>query len=267
MQDKTFNRYREVIQEKAGISLSDRKRALVRGRISKRMRSLGISDYDQYLDRVEDDQTGVELTELLDAISTNVTRFFRESDHFDFLAEKISQWSAAGQNRFRFWSAACSTGEEPYTMGMVISEQLGGTGCNWKILATDISTKVLKTAKNGTYAKKKMKKVTPDLLHRYFRKNQTEDGTTYTVKAPLRQKVLFRRLNLADPPYPMNGPLDVIFVRNVMIYFDNEVRSRLLNEAHRLLRPDGYLIVGHAESLTGCLGSFKPIQPSVYVKA
>jgi chemotaxis protein methyltransferase CheR len=266
MDDEVFNRYRRVVYEKAGISLSEKKRSLIRGRIGKRMRALKISDFGSYLDRVEGDPTGAELTELLDAISTNVTRFFRESEHFDFLADTVREWSRAGQRKFRFWSAACSTGEEPYTMAMVLDDSLGDRNADWRILATDISTRVLKTATQATYAEKKLQKVPQELRRRHFRRDTGEDATTHTVQPRIRNRVLFRRLNLASPPFPMNGPHDIIFARNVMIYFDNDVRRRLLDEVHRLLRPDGYLIVGHAESLTGSLGNFKAVQPSIYVK-
>ncbi len=266
MDDEVFNRYRKVIREKAGISLSEKKRALVRGRVSKRMRALNINDFGSYLDRVESDETQKELTELLDAISTNVTRFFRESEHFDFLEKVVSRWHEAGQDKFRFWSAACSTGEEPYTMAMVLKDALPDRGVDWKILATDISTQVLRTAAKGRYAEKKLEKVDESRIRRFFSKNTGDDETTYKVRPSLRQKILFRRLNLSDPPYPMSGPMDVIFARNVMIYFDNDVRNMLLEEVHRLLRPNGYLIVGHAESLTGCLGDFETVRPSVYVK-
>lgn len=264
MKDQTFDRYREIIYEKAGISLSEKKRALVRGRVSKRMRALGLSDYGDYLDRVESDSTGKELTELLDAISTNVTHFFREAAHFDFLEKVVSRWVDEGQTRFRFWSAACSTGEEPYSMAMVLSNVFQGHNIDWKILATDLSTRALKKAMSATYEEKKLDKVDPDFLDRYFRRNRSQDGSTYTVCPELREKVVFRQLNLSNPPFPMDGPLDVIFARNVMIYFGRPVRRSLLKELYRLLRPQGYLLVGHAESLPGCLDQFQPVQPSVY---
>ncbi|MFW6457649.1 MAG: CheR family methyltransferase [Planctomycetota bacterium] len=266
MEDAVFNRYRRVIREKAGISLSDKKRALVRGRVSKRMRALGIDDFGSYLDRVEEDSSQAELTELLDAISTNVTRFFREPEHFEFLAEVVSQWRQNGQVKFRFWSAACSTGEEPYTMAMVLSDVFPDTGIDWKILATDISTQVLRTASEGVYKEKKLEKVDDSRKKRFFRKKRSEGDNLYSVSSKLHQKIIFRRLNLSEPPYPMQGPMDVIFVRNVMIYFDNAVRNRLLKEVYRLLRPNGYLVVGHAESLTGCLSNFESIRPSIYIK-
>lgn len=266
MDNKIFNRYREIIYEKAGIALSQKKHALVRGRISKRMRALGIEDFGQYLNRVESDSTGNELTELLDAISTNVTRFFREQDHFDFLAEATSNWLGNGQKKFRFWSAACSTGEEPYGMAMILSECLPESGIDWKILATDISTQVLKTAARGEYSSEKLKNVSKNRIKRFFHGKKPADNETYIARPELRNRILFRRLNLAVTPYPMQGPIDIIFARNVMIYFSQEIRERLVQEAHRLLRQDGYLIVGHAESLTGCLKSFKSVRPSVYIK-
>ena len=266
MEDETFDRYRKIIYEKAGISLSGKKRALVRGRVSKRMRALGLSDYGEYLTRVEEDTTGKELTELLDAISTNVTHFFRESAHFEFLENVVSHWMDEGQTRFRFWSAACSSGEEPYSMAMVLANAFEGSNIDWKILATDLSKSVLRKAMSATYEKKKLDKIPPDLMSRYFRQNSPNGKTEYTVCRALQDNVVFRQLNLSSPPFPLNGPLDVVFARNVMIYFGTEVRRALLEELHRLLRPQGYLVVGHAESLPGCLDNFQPVRPSVYKK-
>ncbi|MFP4175654.1 MAG: CheR family methyltransferase [Planctomycetota bacterium] len=266
MKDEVFNRYRKLIYDKAGIALSEKKRALVRGRIGKRMRDLGLDSYEEYLERIEADTSGRELTELLDAISTNVTRFFREPEHFKFFADVVSRWNKAGQEKFRFWSAACSTGEEPYTMAMVLADIFPDPNLDWKILATDISTKVLNRALEGTYPEKAFSKVSRDRMKRCFTKNRGEDPPTYTVRPVLKRRVLYRRLNLADAPYPMSGPMDVIFARNVMIYFDNRMRKKVLEEMDRLLRRGGYLIVGHAESLTGTLGSLKSVQPSVYKK-
>jgi chemotaxis protein methyltransferase CheR len=266
MSKRVFNRFREIVYEKAGISLSEKKHTLVCSRLRKRMRKLDMDDFDSYLERVESDESGTEIVELLDAISTNVTRFFRESEHFDFLSEAIDEWARQGQERFRFWSAACSTGEEPYCIAMTASEALGGGKTDCKVLATDISTRALKTALRAQYPPKKVKGVETDLLDRYFSKKRIDGEKLYQVKSWLRRCVIFRRANLAKPPFPMSGPFDAIFVRNVMIYFDNRVRKQLLEEVRRLLRPNGYLFVGHAESLVGHLADFTAVRPSIYVK-
>lgn len=267
MDQTTFNRFRQIVYEHSGISLSDGKVALVTARIGKRMRSLGLDSSQDYLRYLKQDESGQELINLLDVISTNVTHFYREAVHFDFVSEVMKEWLAAGQKRFRFWSAACSTGEEPYTLAITLKEVFGGQPTDAKILATDISTRVLALCQAGLYSAERVKPVPPELRTRYFDRVQDPSGPCYQVKEALRQMVVGRRLNLSAPPFPMRGPLDIIFCRNVMIYFDDVVRRRLLAEMHRLLKPGGYLLVGHAESLTGMVSDFKVIKPSIYIKA
>ena len=266
MEKRTFEKFRQIVYEKSGISLGERKEALVSARVGKRMRALGIDDHRKYLRHVINDDTGVEIVHLLDAISTNVTSFFRESTHFDFLSDAISQWLADGQRRFRVWSAACSTGEEPFTLAMTLKECINGQNVDLRILATDISTRALDRCREATYAKEKLKDVPPLLRERYFEREEKEEGTFYNVKKPLKDIIVFKRLNLSTPPFPMHGPFDVIFCRNVMIYFDNYVRTNLLTDIYRLLKPGGYLMVGHAESLTGMVSEFKSVRPSVYIR-
>lgn len=267
MDKKMFAQYRDLIYAKSGINLGPGKDALVSSRIGRRMRALQIQGQDEYLRFVMEDKTGEELIHLIDAISTNVTSFFREAHHFDVLRHHLSKWVAAGQSRFRFWSAACSSGEEPYSLTIAIQEALGGTRADVKILATDISTRILEKARIGRYAEDKVQTVPKTLRQRYFTVQQEQDGAFYYVQPALRQMVVFQRLNLSHPPFPMKGPFDMVFCRNVMIYFDNETRIRLLGEIHRLLKPGGYLMVGHAESLTGQIASFRSVEPSIYVKS
>jgi len=266
MDEATFRKFCRLIYEKCGIRLGENKQALVHARIGKRMRALGMSEYKTYLKRATEDTTGEEIVQLLDAISTNVTSFFREADHFDFLRECFSEWLAQGQKRFRFWSAASSTGEEPYSLGMTLLEACGDRQVDMRILATDISTRVLDKCRAGMYAQKKLESVPAMLKGRYFEQIRGNGGVSYVVRKNLKDLVVFKRLNLSKPPFPMRGPLDVVFCRNVMIYFDNEVRKRLLADIRRLLKPNGYLMVGHAESLTTMVSDFKMVRPSVYVK-
>ncbi len=242
------------------------KEALVCARIGKRMRSLGIHDYRTYLWYVMQDKSGEETIYLIDAISTNVTGFFREADHFDFLREAVSEWLAQGQRRFRFWSAACSTGEEPYSLAMTLLETVNNPNIDIKILATDISTRALDKCRRGTYDEERMEPVPPALRESYFDRHRDEQGIYYTAKGALKNLIVFKRLNLSTPPFPMRGPLDAIFCRNVMIYFDDNVRINLLADMYRLLKPSGYLMVGHAESLTDIVSDFKAVKPSIYVK-
>jgi chemotaxis protein methyltransferase CheR len=266
MQKSTFNQLRKIIYEKSGISLGEQKETLVCARLGKRLRALGICDYRSYLRHVMEDETGEEIVMLLDAISTNVTSFFREPDHFEFLGEAVSKWFASGQTRFRFWSAASSTGEEPYSIAMTLIETLNGRSADTKILATDISTRVLEGSLAGSYTNEKMKNVPLTLRDRYFDARRDESGVSFAARGILKRLVVFKRLNLAAPPFPMRGPFDAIFCRNVMIYFDDSVRKNLLAEMYRLLKPGGYLMVGHAESLTGMVSDFKSVKPSIYLK-
>jgi chemotaxis protein methyltransferase CheR len=262
---RTFKQITALIYDRAGIMLSDQKETLVAARVGKRMRQLGMDDYASYLSRVETDESGDELVELLNAISTNTTHFFRESRHFDVLTDLLQQWEAEGRSRLRLWCAAASTGEEPYTIAMTLREAIPSVS-DVKLLATDISTKVLAHAREGVYTAKNAEAVPRDLRLRYFVKEGRGEDAAFKVKSELRRIVKFGRINLAKPPFPLRGPLDVIFCRNVMIYFDNKVRAGLLNDMSRLLRPGGVLIVGHAESLSGQLCPLVPIQPSVYIK-
>lgn len=266
LKKSTFDALRRIVFEEAGIALTDNKQALVSARVSKRLRALGLPDYDAYLQFLANDTSQDELVAFLDAISTNVTSFFREAKHFEFLTEVMAKWLEAGQTRFRLWSAAASTGEEPYTIAMTLREVIGNRSVDVKLLATDISTRVLRACKEGVYAENKLEGIPRNLRAKYFRRANGTPGH-YAVSDDLKRLISFHRLNLSTPPFPMKGPMDVVFCRNVMIYFDNTVRRRLLEDIHRLLKPGGYLMVGHAESLTGLLSTFKVVRPSVYIKA
>ena len=266
MHQSTFERFCEIVYEKSGIAINSNKIALVTARVGKRMRELGLNDDREYLNLVLEDPNGEEIVHLLDVISTNVTSFFREKTHFDFFAETIAQWYSQGQRKFRFWCAAASTGEEPYSIAMTFLDKIGTGVTNMKILATDISTRVLAQCNEGVYSKQKLAGVPQSMVTRFFNYNHDRKESMFEVKNELRNIITFSRLNLSKPPFPMQGPLDAIFCRNVMIYFDNSVRKNLLAECYRLLKPEGYLFVGHAESLTGLLIGFKAVMPSVYVK-
>ncbi len=265
--DKTvFDKLRKIIYETSGISLNANKEALVSARVAKRIRALGLEGHREYLHFLTTENTGNEIVHLLDAISTNVTHFFRESHHFDVLTSAMNDWLKKGERRFRFWSAGCSSGEEPYTIAMTLLEATNGHKADMRILATDISTQILGKSIDGVYEKKKMENISPVIRERYFDRQGRGDNAIYGVKDTLRRMTVFKRLNLSVVPFPMSGPMDAIFCRNVMIYFDNNVRQNLLNEFYRLIKPGGYLMVGHAESLTGMLSGFKTVKPSVYIK-
>jgi len=266
MSRKTFARFRTLIYQLSGIALGEGKEGLVRARVSKRMRALGLVDYDAYLEQLMADVTGDEIIELLDVISTNVTSFFREESHFALLSQLGKQWASEKRSRLRLWSAACSTGEEPYTMAMTLLAASEGTATDLKILATDLSTRALDAARAGLYGPDKTACIPRELRARYFERDAKRPAVL-RAGAELRRTVSFARLNLAEIPFPMSGPFDVVFCRNVMIYFDAEVRRRLLSQIQQLLRPGGYLFVGHSESLSGMTAGLRTVQASVYVKS
>jgi chemotaxis protein methyltransferase CheR len=266
MSRKTFSRFRALIYQLSGIALGDGKEGLVRSRVGRRMRALGLTDYDLYFDHLVADTSGDEIIHFLDVISTNVTSFFREEGHFRFLGETARCWGAERRSRIRLWSAACSTGEEPYSMAMTVRDAMEGNPLDLKVLATDLSTRALEAARAGVFSQDRADGMPRPLRDRFFVRDERRPGL-FRAGPELRRTVSFARLNLADVPFPMSGPFDAVFCRNVMIYFDGEVRRRLLSQIHRLLRPGGFLFVGHSESLSGLTAGFRTIQPSVYVKS
>ena len=261
-----FRRFQSLALEHAGIHLREGKEALVAARVSKRLRALRIDSPREYLSYLETDQTGEEVLHFLDVISTNFTGFFREEDHFDYLEEVFKEWLSSGQRRFRFWSTASSTGEEPYSLAITMEQALQARQVDYLVLATDISRRALLSANQGVYPAKALAPVGRLIKARYFNRSGSGSDPVWQVRPELRSKMVFRRLNLARPPFPMKGPLDVVLCRNVMIYFENEVRLRLVREMVRLLRPGGILIVGHAETLAGLDSGMSSVRPSIYRK-
>ena len=235
MNKSTFDEIRQLVYDHSGITLGPTKMALVDARIGKRLRAVNLTTPEAYVEYLKQPGNQDEFTHFIDVISTNVTSFFRESDHFDFMSDAVKSWAAQGQRKFRFWSAACSTGQEPYSMAMTLIEALKDYSVDTKILATDISTEVLERCKRGIYREDKI------------------DGVN-----SVQQQQFFTRTT--DPSGQSK------FIRNVMIYFDNDLRARILREAQRLLRPGGYLLVGHSEGLTGQITDLKLHSASIYVK-
>ncbi len=248
---REFRRICELVRERAGIQLGEAKRQLCQTRLMRRLRALGLRDFAEYV-ALLDDEHSPEHTELLNAITTNVTAFFREPHHFELLAQLLPG-IAKQHRRIRVWSAGCSSGEEPWSIAMIVREALGAcTGLDVKILATDIDTNVLAHASAGVYTRDHLEPVGPARRQRFF----TPDGTTARVTDDLRSLVTFKQLNLFAA-WPMRGPFDVIFCRNVIIYFDTESKARLLRRYHDLLAPDGHLMLGHSESITGGVAGFR----------
>ncbi len=260
---KSFQNFSDFIYTKTGICMDKGKESLVTSRIGKRMRKLEMNSFDDYLKFIKEERNENEMVEMIDAISTNITHFFRESEHFDYASKVFSKWLDRGQKKFRFWSAASSTGEEPYSLAMTLAEVMHGESADIKILATDISTRVLSLAKNGVYEKSRVAAI-PKEYKKYF--SSTPDKEQIQVTDEIRNRVTFSRINLSSPPFPMRGPFDMVFCRNVMIYFDNTVRTRLINDIYRLLKPGGIFFVGHSESLSSINHQFKYLKPAVYFK-
>ena len=269
LKDSEFEKFSRYVYNKCGINLHDGKKELVKARLGKILRQRDFRSFSQYYDYVLNDKSGHELLLLLDSISTNLTYFFRESQHFDFLRTKalpeiMNSKVSLEDNNLRVWSAGCSSGEEAYSLAIAISEILHNRE-KWqiKILATDLSTKVLATANTGIYEKKKIDSVPHELRRRYFQKGDNRWKGYFRVKQEVRKKISFERLNFMEEFY-FNVPFDVIFCRNVMIYFDNPTKEALIGKFFQNLSNGGYLFAGHAESLTGLKHPFKYIQPSVY---
>lgn len=261
-----FKRFRTLIYDESGISLGDQKRTLLASRLSKRLRDLGCETFSEYYDKVTEDPTREEFTRMLDLISTNKTDFFREPKHFEFLRDRILP-ELEKSKRMRIWSSACSTGEEPYTIAMTLFEGVQNPAqWDFKILASDLSTRVLAKAASGVYAEDRFRDVPDDILQRHFLRGKGDSAGLFKVKPHLASVIQFRRLNLMDDHFPIKMPLDLIFCRNVMIYFDRPTQETLVNKFYRYLKPGGYLFIGHSESLQWVTHPFKSLAPTIYQK-
>jgi len=272
LSQKEFNMLRELIFDKSGISLHDGKMELVRTRLGSRLRELGFSRYHEYYEYVKSDTTENELVTLLDAISTNLTSFFRENKHFEFLEKEvlpamIQRKQKEGEAETRFWSAGCSSGEEPYTLAITLMEQLASSAIRTiKILATDISTQMLSRGAAGVYSAKQIENIPKSLLRKYFDAGTGVEAGSFVARPELKSHIQFRRFNLMTAKFPFRRKFDVIFCRNVMIYFDKPTQQTLVNKYYDVLAPGGYLLIGHSESLTGISHRFKYVQPTIYHK-
>ncbi|MCB0324332.1 MAG: protein-glutamate O-methyltransferase CheR [Bdellovibrionales bacterium] len=267
MEQEIFVRFRDLIRRESGISLNDSKKQLLQNRIGKRMRELRLHNPSEYLLYVERGQDPNELVHLIDAISTNLTFFFRERPHFDFLEGLFRQWRQERKREVKLWCAAASSGEEPYSLAISAAEHLRSEHTAFRCLSSDICTTVLQRAMRGIYLPEQLKDVAPELIERYFTPVRWEGDVGYKVKPILQQSLLFKRLNLAQFPYPLQGSFDVIFCRNVMIYFEPDLRKKVVDTFHGLLRPGGHLFVGHSESLSGFTHPFQRVDTAVYRRA
>lgn len=261
----------DLVYEHSRINLGSDKQTLISNRLGKRLRQLGIASYDEYCAKLQSFGSQEEIEYLVDLISTNHTRFYREPDHFNYLTEKILPTLIprlmSERSPLRIWSAASSSGEEPYTLAIVLSEFLRAhPAVSWQIEATDISRGILAKAERGIYRMDAVEPVPLELLRRYFQKGVDEHEGYCRVKPELREKVRFDRVNLFQPEYPVHLKQNVIFCRNVMIYFDIASREAAVKRLSQHLVPGGYLIVGHSESLMGVRHGLVSIKQGVYQK-
>ena len=258
---EAFAKIRETLYQVAGIRLEKGKEELVKARLIKILNKLDLGDFESYLELVKRDTTGEELKRMVDVLTTNKTSFFRENEHFLFLRNTIAPQWASASGPIRLWCAGCSSGEEAYTLSMVLSECLPpGRLAQFQMLATDISERVLSIARAAEYSDELTADLPEDVRRRHF--DKLGPGKL-RVKSELRKHISFARLNLMGP-WPMRGPFDAIFCRNVMIYFDKPTQTALVNRYHALVRPGGYMFVSRSESLAGVQHPFEYVEPGVY---
>ncbi|HUN54383.1 MAG TPA: protein-glutamate O-methyltransferase CheR [Smithella sp.] len=261
---KQFDRISGLVYQVAGIDLHEGKEELVKARLLKRLRHLKISDFDRYLKYLLSDKSGCEMRAMVDVLTTNKTNFFRESEHLDFLRDEIIPGLSKGP--IRIWSAGCSSGEEPYSIAIVLSQSIPDIEKrDVRILATDISDRMMERAREGLYDGESLRTVPPQLKLKYFKHIEIGGGRKYRVVPQLQSMVCFAKLNLMEE-WPMRGLFDVIFCRNVMIYFDKPTQENLVRRFWSILREGGYLLVGHSESLTFLAHDYRYLKPAVYQK-
>ncbi len=261
--DQEFDFLRKLLYEAAGINLTPEKKALVIGRLTRRIESLGLTSYGEYFRRIAGNLDPVERQWALDALTTNETFFFREPPHFAYLSETIVPNVQPGES-FRVWSAASSSGEEAYSIAMLLGERLGQRP--WEIIGSDLSTKVLEKARRGQYPMERAEKIPKPYLRNFCLKGTGEQDGTFLIDPQLRKRVSFQQANLMGP-LPKLGLFDVIFLRNVLIYFDLPTKRRVVDNLLPYMKPGGYFFSGHSESLTGLVEGLTPIKPAIYRKA
>jgi chemotaxis protein methyltransferase CheR len=269
--DRDFRSLTQLIGSECGIALASGKRSMIESRLRKRVQALGLESLAAYCDYMHSAEgRRKEWSGFVDVITTHKTDFFREPAHFDYLVQQaipaLAESSGAGVLRpLQVWSAACSTGEEPYTLAMVLSEcTVGGRSCRFQIRASDISDAVLETARRAVYSVNSIKPVPDTMRRRFLLRSRDRTSELVRIAPELRAKVEFRQLNLMDEQYGFAEPMDVVLCRNVMIYFDRPTQERVLNRIAKTLRKGGYLLMGHAESLNGLELPLLQVGPTVY---
>ncbi len=257
---KDFERVRALIYQRAGISLSDSKQEMVYSRLARRLRATGISSFSEYLNELERGADPEEIVAFTNALTTNLTSFFREEHHFPLLAEFASRL----KEPITVWCSASSTGEEPYSIAMTLCEAYGKMNPPARIIATDIDTNVLKTASNGVYNMDRLEKMSSERVKKFFLKGKGSNDGQVRVRPELRDMIEFKQLNLLSDSWPISGTFDVIFCRNVMIYFDKPTQKKILQRFAPLLKPHGLLFVGHSENFSYLTDIFQLRGKTVY---
>ncbi len=267
IKDEEFHRISVFMKQRYGIDLSQKK-VIVNGRLENYIKRGGWHSFDEFMNAVEHDSTGSQEKMLVNFLTTNHTYFMREFEHFDFFRSQVLPWlkqKEAARKDLRIWCGAASSGEEPYMIAMVLAEFFGMEKSQWdtKVLATDISTKVLQKALAGVYTADQLKSVPPQWKKRFF--NSLGGGTQYQVTPELKQEVIFRQFNLMDP-FPFRKKMHTIFLRNVMIYFDEKTKRELVQKVYDFLEPGGYFFIGTTETIDRNSTPFQIIQPSIFRK-
>lgn len=264
LSEREFRHVSDVVYGICGINLKNGKEALVRARLMKRLRALKLGSFKEYIRLISGDEGEKEIGFLIDVMTTNKTSFFREVAHFNYLRDAIIP--KMNTRKMRFWTAACSSGEEPFSLCMLLHETIPNIAVrDILILATDVSVSMLKKARTAVYGKESVRDVPPAFLRKYFVPIRRKEGLLYQVKDEVKANVRLAWLNLLEP-WPMRGPFDVIFCRNVMIYFDRPTQQKLIGRFWDLLSPGGYLFVGHSEGLSAIKHKFHYVQPAIYRK-
>lgn len=257
-----FDCVKKLIYARAGIALAENRQEMVYTRLSRRLRATGSRGFGEYLERLERDDRDAEWESFVNALTTNLTSFFREAHHFPILAEHVKKRQPG--HTVKLWCSAASTGEEPYSMAMTMVEAFDSLKPPVRILATDIDTEVLTVAREGVYSLDRLESMSPERIRRFFLKGKDGTAGYARVRQELRDLITFKPLNLLDPKYPMRGPFDAIFCRNIMIYFDKPTQYRILQKFVPLLDRDGLLFMGHSEVFQHASDLIRLIDRTVY---
>ena len=273
MKDKEFKLFSSFIYGHVGIQLPPTKKTMLEARLQKRLKALDIHSFEAYQQFVfSQEGQQAELVHLIDVVTTNKTDFFREPGHFNYLTQNalpeiIRQRGSRYSDPVRIWSAGCSSGEEPYTLAMVLSEfSAGNHGFRFSILASDISTRILETAKTAIYPEERTEGIALDIKKKYLLRSRERSRTLVRICPEIRSKVSFRRINFMDSQFGISEKMDIIFCRNVVIYFDKSTQQDLMRKFYEQLRPGGYLFLGHSETLNGINDDFTSVNSTVYQK-